>query len=1404
MEKQDYIKNYTEKAAEEYLKVREFMNDANVSKERYECKAVTQEQQEHYSQNLAKSYRECDFTYKPKSNLSVLPMKNTILSMIDANPVVVIQGPTGCGKTTQIPQLILDANTKKRYYCNIIVTQPRRIAAINIAKRVSQEGGWPLGSVVGYRVGMKHQVSCDTRLTFCTTEILLQHLIQQKHMLDYTHIILDEIHERNQEMDFLMLVVKKLLKTNSSLVKVVLMSATIDVNKFAEYFSVRVGNKLVPAPVIKIPEERCFETYTYYLDEIKNLGEIPKVLPSEPKVTQSMINFCTEIIIAFDQIDINDEKQEERKTSISTLPSQRHTVLVFLPGIYEIEELYIFLSSKCYEDRLWDLVMLHSMISGDEQQRVFYKVPAHHRRIILSTNIAESSITVPDVKYVIDFCLVKMVALDTVSNYQSLQLGWTSKASCVQRAGRAGRVMDGRVYRLVPKAFYHRILDDEGIPEMLRAPLANIVLRAKIFAFGNPRSLLAFCLDPPRLQNLSDTILYLKEAGALMNDNSIYQPYDGELTDMGRIMAFLPLDIQISKLIMLGHIFGILRDAIVLGASMALKDMFVQSECRGNVSSYSTKKKWARETDSDCIAALNVYKMWKNEKANRRFTFYQTEKQWAQRNGVQLRTLRELDVLVKEIIHRLMRLGVRETVGVRKVIWEGQERNFVLQVIIAGAFYPNYFVKRFHSVEINEDNIVRSLNALDPLKTIYMRGWPVNQPGYLYAKRFQEIFSHHHGIPKERIMVSFDGSARVYVQYSEKETINSDESLYRISDFVYTSVKMRHCEIPIKIGLLNKNKAHDRSKNEDLDRFENTIFFKKGITCKTRSDLFKIKPELPGLDITFVPLSIQNIVSPGYFWATLNDDETHKKMRRIEAALNARPLKEYLFPPKIKTIVAAPMERNDSPTMYHRAIVEEYNMKIVNIFFIDHGRISQVRSSDLRVIDDVAISKLPCLAFRCALATIRPSYEIGNSQGRWSRVSRDCFEAQIRGSKTIFGKIYSVANNTVNLELIVTHKNNEELNINDYLIEKGHAISRKESFLSKHNHDLRVKSSVVNSMSPEEKSFQEGRQYNEDNFSEYPCPPGREDCDSLVQLQGPYSPLEIDILQLRTAGQVKRAFVEYNSVNSVLLDENCDRSTRLLVAQSVHRLNDNDNSLSLRNTTLLPNVPGLTALLALIFAPRVELRCNALNTYYTGALCGLGPMDSTGIGLLSNHDMEISFDVEISNDDLREINKLRHWMNTGMQLPNNNSFGDDYDDDSDDEEIINCQNHMKRALLELGGRHRERLQDSFEIADSDKWNRYQESFFLHAVRNARKGEMYTLHKALKLQERNYQLEEMMTHLVELHKLSENTRKMNNMSTYCKLCEVEVFSQLNLRGHLYSQRHMKNVESLQIPNLKEYC
>lgn len=156
----------------------------------------------------------------------------------------------------------------------LTVTSPRRIAAMSIAKRVCQEREWNVGTIVGYQMGLVKNISSDTRITYCTTGVLLHKLINKKHMLDYTHVILDEVHERDEDMDFLMLVVKKLLRLNSSNVKVILMSATIDVYKFADYFSIPVGDTLLSAPILDVPKERHYNISVYYIDEMHNLGNV--------------------------------------------------------------------------------------------------------------------------------------------------------------------------------------------------------------------------------------------------------------------------------------------------------------------------------------------------------------------------------------------------------------------------------------------------------------------------------------------------------------------------------------------------------------------------------------------------------------------------------------------------------------------------------------------------------------------------------------------------------------------------------------------------------------------------------------------------------------------------------------------------------------------------------------------------------------------------------------------------------------------------------------------------------------------------------------------------------------------------------------------------------------------------
>lgn len=199
----------------------------------------------------------------------------------------------------------------------------------------------------------------------------------------------------------------------------------------------------------------------------------------------------------------------------------------------------------------------------------------------------------------------------------------------------------------------------------------------------------------------------------------------------------------------------------------------------------------------------------------------------------------------------------------------------------------------------------------------------------------------------------------------------------------------------------------------------------------------------------------------------------------IEDVLNKHPLKEFSSPPKISTIIAAPMERKES-LIYHRAIIEDFiSRELVDIFFIDNGRSSRVRCSDLRKINDITILEIPSLAFHCNLAFLQPSYQ-ANFHGRWSKISKNYFEMQIKKSRKIFGKIYSVVDNTVNLELIAVDKKGEEFNINNDMIEKGYARRKEESYLSTYNHEMRVNISNFKAISMEEKKFYEEEQYDKD------------------------------------------------------------------------------------------------------------------------------------------------------------------------------------------------------------------------------------------------------------------------------------------------------------------------------------
>ncbi|KAF7992726.1 hypothetical protein HCN44_005070 [Aphidius gifuensis] len=1336
---------------------------------------------------LASTY---EFGKFSQDTLTISSVKEDIIDMINTNPVVIIQGPTGCGKTTQVPQYILENSFINKVGCNIVVTQPRRIAAMSIAKRVCEERNWKLGSLVGYKVGLSSQLSEDTRLTYCTTGVLLCRLIREKSLNSFTHIIIDEVHERDQDMDFLLLVVRKLLRTNSSSVKVILMSATINVDKFAKYFSIYVGKKLTNAPVISVIKSSHFKIREYYLSDLRELGDLPEIIENNPTITLKMLNLCKNLILHFDTI-------EKTKITDDNKIENRPTVLVFLPGIYEIEEMHrVLIDVKNLE-----IVVLHSMITNSEQSRIFYNVPKGCRRVILTTNIAESSITVPNVKYVIDFCLTKQLVTDSQTNFQSLELVWASKSNCQQRSGRTGRVMNGRVYRLVPKLFYHTTIQDENTPEILRAPLTRIFIKAKLLDLDKPEALLALALDPPDLTNLFYAVQLLKETGGILIDENDNDPCDGTLTDLGIIMGELPVDINISKLIVLGNCFSILTEAIIMGASMAVKNMF-SSQFQKKLSAHNAKLFWSQNSSCDGISFYNAYRIWRHKKSNLQIKTNAEEIAWAKRNFLEVRVLREIDSLVHELTDRLDKLGIKESVGTNKVIWTEDKKYFVLKLITAGAFYPHYYITKPNN---DEKENTRCTGGLDPTKTVYLSGWPVLQPGMLYAKRFQDIFSNCKSITNNKIGVKFDHSSRVFIEFSniqnnyevnlsnDNKELTSKNIVGDIPMSVYQAIKMRSISDTINIPVMPLSQAHQLADELNIEKKPQTIYLPKENMPVKNSIYIDIRPILPSIDTTTIKIIIKNIINPGFFWACIDDNKIQKLYEEVDFNLKTidyKTLEKFDDKaPKIGTLVLAQLNTDDNENSYKRALVQNItkngkNTFLAMLFFIDFGITKSMSIYDIHKLpDDHKLSKIPSIVFQCRLTNIKPLSINNTTSDDWSIESKKELTKLINGNKGINAEIYSVVNSIVSVNLIITTKNDEAININKLFIEKGYGEFNEENFLSKDNHEIRMNN---NYLSKSEKFNREEMQYSQLYLADtYVDPPSIEDCTDNVKLRGPYSPLEVKLYGLTNISMGFKIHVHESSVNSVLLDSGIDKNySRLLVAanevQSI-----NSNNITLINTTLMPCIPGLCGLISLMFAPTIELRCNSLRTRNTGVLCGLGYDKSTKQSLFPEHDMYVDFDADITINDLQNINKLRYWMSKGIFITNES----DCDDKERAEITLKIQNNIHDILLKIFDINRECVPSEIDVKHS-QWHRYKSSNFTKVKEREIDSKLiFKFHQALLLDAEDNKRESLLLHLDEIKKIAGLTSADCPTKDFqCKLCDISLYGLAALRSHLYSGEH----------------
>src|SRR6187431_654309 len=501
-------------------------------------------------------------SYPPE--LPVSAARDEIARAIRDHQVVIVAGATGSGKTTQLPKICLDlARTR------IAHTQPRRIAARTIAERVAEELQVPLGSTVGYKVRFTDKVSADTRVALMTDGILLNEIHRDRLLRRYDTIIVDEAHERSLNVDFLLGYLTRMLPQRPDL-KVIITSATIDPESFAKHFADAAGN---PAPIIEVSGRT-------YPVEIRYRPPMPaqaseKKGAAEPDDVDAIVTALREL----DREPAGD-------------------VLVFLPGEAEIRDAMDAVRGAYAKDAApTEVLPLYGRLSSAEQHRVFERsaVAGVRRRVILATNVAETSLTVPGIRYVIDTGTARISRYSNRSKIQRLPIEAISQASAQQRAGRAGRTAPGIAIRLYAEEDFDR-RDEFTEPEILRTSLAAVILQMLALGFGDVTSF-PF-LTPPDSRGVKAAFDLLLEIGAVETGAP-------RLTDLGRKISRLPIDPRFARMLVEAERTGVLPDVLAIVAGLSIPDVRERPEERRE----EADRLHARFTDptSDFLSLLNLW-----------------------------------------------------------------------------------------------------------------------------------------------------------------------------------------------------------------------------------------------------------------------------------------------------------------------------------------------------------------------------------------------------------------------------------------------------------------------------------------------------------------------------------------------------------------------------------------------------------------------------------------------------------------------------------------------------------------------------------------------------------------------------------------------------------------------------
>jgi len=609
-----------------------------------------------------------------RESLPIFRLKKELLAAIADNQLLVVIGETGSGKTTQMTQYLAEAGYSQTGM--IGCTQPRRVAAMSVAKRVAEEFGCRLGQEVGYAIRFEDCTGPETKIKYMTDGMLLREALIDQQMEKYSVIMLDEAHERTIHTDVLFGLVKQLVRRRPDF-KLIVTSATLDAEKFSTYF--------YNAPIFTIPG-RTFPVEILYTRD-------------------SEADYLDAALVCVMQIHVNEPPGD---------------VLLFLTGQEEIDTAcqILFERIKKLGPKVPELIILpiYSTLPSEMQSRIFEPAPPGGRKVIIATNIAETSITVDGIYYVVDPGFSKQKVFNPKGGMDSLVVVPISQAAAKQRAGRAGRTGPGKCYRLYTEVAYKNEMLSASVPEIQRTNLGNTVLMLK--AMGIP-DLLAFdFMDPPPAQTLFMALESLYALGALDDE--------GMLTKLGRKMAEFPLEPAQSKMVIAAVDLGCSDEILTLTAMLSVQAVFYRPKERA--AQADQKKAKFHQVEGDHLTLLTVYEAWKNSKFSNA---------WCADNFVQARSLRRAQDVRKQLITIMDRYKLpvvsagRNYTRIRKAVCSGffahaakvdpQEgyRTLAEQQVVyihpsSSLFNKNPEWLLYHELVLTTKEYMREVMAIDP------------------------------------------------------------------------------------------------------------------------------------------------------------------------------------------------------------------------------------------------------------------------------------------------------------------------------------------------------------------------------------------------------------------------------------------------------------------------------------------------------------------------------------------------------------------------------------------------------------------------------------------------------------------------------------------------------------------